>query len=43
MTDVEDGPKGYGAHNDPKRILEESLHKFVQFNWAIIYCLAKAN
>lgn len=43
MTDVEDGPKGYGAHSDQERILEESLHKFVQFNWEIIYSLAKAN
>lgn len=43
MTDVEDGPKGFGAHSDQERILEESLHKFVQFNWEIIYNLAKSN
>lgn len=43
MTDVEDGPKGFGAHSDQERILEESLHKFVQFNWEVIYNLAKAN
>ncbi len=43
MTDVEDGPKGFGAHSDQERILEEALHKFVQFNWEIIYNLAKAN
>ncbi len=43
VTDVEDGPKGFGAHSDQERILEESLHKFVQFNWEIIYNLAKAN
>jgi acetylornithine deacetylase/succinyl-diaminopimelate desuccinylase-like protein len=43
MTDVEDGPKGFGAHSDQERILEESLHKFVQFNWEVIVTLAKAN
>ena len=43
LTDVEDGPKGFGAHSDQERILEESLHKFVQFNWEVIYSLAKAN
>ncbi len=43
MTDQEDGPKGFGAHSDQERILEESLHKFVQFNWEIIVNLAKAN
>lgn len=42
MTDVEDGPKGFGAHSDQERILEVSLHKFVQFNWEIVYNLAKA-
>ena len=43
MTDQEDGTKGFGAHSDQERILEESLHKFVQFNWEIIVNLAKAN
>ena len=43
MADAEDGPKGFGAHSDQERILEESLHKFVQFNWEVIYNLAKAN
>ena len=43
MTDMEDGPKGFGAHSDQERILEESLNKFVQFNWEVIYNLAKAN
>lgn len=42
MTDVEDGPKGFGAHSDQERILEESLNKFVQFNWEVVYNLAKA-
>lgn len=40
ITDVEEGPKGFGAHSDQERILEESLHKFVQFNWDLIYNLA---
>jgi acetylornithine deacetylase/succinyl-diaminopimelate desuccinylase-like protein len=43
MTDAEDGPKGFGAHSDQERILEESIHKFVQFNWEIVAGLAKAN
>jgi len=43
MTDAEDGPKGFGAHSDQERILEEALHKFVQFNWEIIFNIAKAN
>ena len=32
-TDVEDGPKGFGAHSDQERILEAELHRFVQFFW----------
>lgn len=43
MTDTEDGPKGFGAHSDQERILEGSIHKFVQFNWEIVVNLAKAN
>lgn len=43
MTDIEDGPKGFAAHSDQERILEESLHKFVQFNWEVILNLAKSN
>ena len=43
MTDTEDGPKGFGAHSDQERILEEALHQFVKFNWEIVYNLAKAN
>jgi acetylornithine deacetylase/succinyl-diaminopimelate desuccinylase-like protein len=33
MTDVEDGPKGYGAHSDQERILVESLQTFVKFHY----------
>ena len=43
MLDTEDGPKGFGAHSDQERILEESLHKFVRFHWEIIFNLAKTN
>jgi acetylornithine deacetylase/succinyl-diaminopimelate desuccinylase-like protein len=31
--DVEDGPKGFGAHSDQERILEAELYRFVQFFW----------
>lgn len=43
MVDSEDEPKGFGKHSDQERILEESLHKFVRFNWEIVFNLAKAN
>ncbi len=42
MRDVEDGPKGFGAHSDQERILEEALHKFVRFHWDVVVNLAKA-
>lgn len=42
MVDTEDGPKGFGAHSDQERILEESLHKFVRFHWDIVKNLALA-
>jgi acetylornithine deacetylase/succinyl-diaminopimelate desuccinylase-like protein len=41
MTDSEDGPKGFGAHSDQERILEEALHRFVRFHWEIVVNLAK--
>ena len=40
--DEEDGPKGYGAHSDQERILEEALHRFVRFNWDAVTRLAAA-
>jgi len=40
MTDEEDGPKGFGAHSDQERLLEEALYKFVQFNWEVATGLA---
>jgi acetylornithine deacetylase/succinyl-diaminopimelate desuccinylase-like protein len=39
-TDVEDGPKGFGAHSDQERILESELHRFVRFHWDIVVNLA---
>jgi hypothetical protein len=43
MTDIEDGPKGFGAHSDQERLLEEALHRFVCFHWDIVVNLAKTN
>lgn len=43
MTDIEDTPKGFGAHSDQERILEEALHKFVRLHWEIVLNLAKTN
>jgi acetylornithine deacetylase/succinyl-diaminopimelate desuccinylase-like protein len=41
-TDIEDGPKGFGAHSDQERLLESELHRFVRFNWDIVTSLARA-
>jgi acetylornithine deacetylase/succinyl-diaminopimelate desuccinylase-like protein len=40
MIDAEDGPKGFGAHSDQERILEEALYKFGRFNWEVVTALA---
>jgi acetylornithine deacetylase/succinyl-diaminopimelate desuccinylase-like protein len=40
--DVEDGPKGFGAHSDQERILEGELHRFVRFHWDIVVDVAGA-
>ena len=40
--DVEDGPKGFGAHSDQERILEVELHRFVRFQWDIVEGLGRA-
>jgi hypothetical protein len=42
-TDVEDGPKGFGAHSDQERILETELYRFVRFHWDIVLNLAGAS
>jgi acetylornithine deacetylase/succinyl-diaminopimelate desuccinylase-like protein len=38
--DIEDGPKGFGAHSDQERILEIELHRFVRFQWDAVLGLA---
>jgi len=40
MVDEEDAAKGFGAHSDQERLLEEALYKFVQFNWEVVTSLA---
>jgi len=42
-TDVEDGPKGFGAHSDQERILEAEIYRFVRFSYEIVYDLARRN
>jgi acetylornithine deacetylase/succinyl-diaminopimelate desuccinylase-like protein len=39
--DIEDGPKGFGAHSDQERILESELFRFVRFNWDAVVDLAR--
>lgn len=41
-TDIEDIPKGFGAHSDQERILESELFRFVRFNWDAVVDLARA-
>ncbi len=38
--DVEDGPKGFGAHSDQERILETELQRFLRFYWDVVVDLA---
>ncbi len=38
--DVDDAPKGYGAHSDRERILEKELYRFVHFNFEVVRDLA---
>ncbi len=40
-TDLEDGPKGFGAHSDQERILESELYRFVKFYYEVVLTLAK--
>src|SRR5882672_6603425 len=41
-TDMEDGPKGFGAHSDQERLLESELHRFVRFNWEAVTALVRS-
>jgi acetylornithine deacetylase/succinyl-diaminopimelate desuccinylase-like protein len=40
-ADLEDGPKGYGAHSDQERILESELYRFLRFYWDVVTRLAR--
>lgn len=40
-SDIEDGPKGFGAHSDQERILETELFRFVRFHWDIVSEMAR--
>ena len=40
--DIEDGPKGYGAHSDQERILEQELHRFVRFHYDLVAAVARS-
>jgi acetylornithine deacetylase/succinyl-diaminopimelate desuccinylase-like protein len=42
-SDLEDGPKGFGAHSDQERILEAEIYRFVRFSYEIVYDLARRN
>jgi hypothetical protein len=41
-VDIEDGPKGFGAHSDQERILESEFYRFIRFKWDAVVDLAKA-
>ena len=40
MADEEDAAKGFGAHSDQERILEEALYKHNQFFWDAVTSIA---
>ncbi len=40
MRDEEDAAKGFAAHSDQERILEEAVYKHVQFLWETVTSLA---
>jgi acetylornithine deacetylase/succinyl-diaminopimelate desuccinylase-like protein len=40
-TDIEDGPKGFGAHSDQERILEQELYRFVRFHYDLVVSVAR--
>jgi acetylornithine deacetylase/succinyl-diaminopimelate desuccinylase-like protein len=35
-ADMEDAAKGFGAHSDQERLLEDSLNKYLQFQWDLL-------
>jgi acetylornithine deacetylase/succinyl-diaminopimelate desuccinylase-like protein len=40
--DIEDGPKGFGAHSDQERIVEAELYRFVRFAYDAVVEVARA-
>jgi acetylornithine deacetylase/succinyl-diaminopimelate desuccinylase-like protein len=40
MFDEEDAAKGFGAHSDQERILEEAIYKHIQFFWEAVTAIA---
>ena len=40
-ADREDPLKGFGAHSDQERIIENELYRFVQFQWDVVNDLAR--
>jgi acetylornithine deacetylase/succinyl-diaminopimelate desuccinylase-like protein len=40
MSDTEDAAKGFAAHSDQERVLEESIYQHVQFIWNTVTSLA---
>jgi acetylornithine deacetylase/succinyl-diaminopimelate desuccinylase-like protein len=41
-SDIEDGPKGFGAHSDQERILESEFSRFVRFHYDAVADLARS-
>ena len=41
-TDIEDGPKGFGAHSDQERVLASEIVRFVHFNWDAVIAVARS-
>jgi acetylornithine deacetylase/succinyl-diaminopimelate desuccinylase-like protein len=39
-VDQEDGAKGFAAHSDQERILEDELYRFVRFHYDLVADLA---
>ena len=40
VSDIEDLPKGFGAHSDQERILETSLYQYLQVQWDVLNSVA---
>jgi acetylornithine deacetylase/succinyl-diaminopimelate desuccinylase-like protein len=40
LIDEEDAAKGYGAHSDQERLLEQELYRFARFQWDLVTAVA---